>query len=205
MLGNMRPVLPRNDGAYRGLSDAISLRDGGLGLAALVPLANGRHIEVREFGQIVHAPLGLGVSRASVLADHVRHVVSLSANEQVIRSHAVTNVAAVQNKQAIRYFAEGQLPSKAMRMPRSAILVAKCAVARVIPCTLPEPTRVAIGSLNHEFKSGASISSLTFAAALTGAELVCRSLRVVTRELLSADRAIEKGARHGFIVDAICA
>lgn len=94
-------------------------------------------------------PLALSAGERAALQSHVRHVVSVGAEKQVIGAHALGVVAIVADEQPVRDGSVCQEPREAVRAPVAASEMG-CTVPLRGELPLPDPTMIALFDLRPE-------------------------------------------------------
>jgi len=148
MASDMRPVSPGSDIRNSCLRYAVSNRKHALRLNAFsyVGYIRSGNLCLRQIAALLLARF----------AGHVRAVVGFGSKEQVIRSHAVRDIASVQYTQPIRNWSVNKFPCNSVsckNAPRGIGFMQACTNLAVTKCrlkTVPKPTSIRLSDVTCE-------------------------------------------------------
>lgn len=144
----MRPVSPGSGVRNSGPRYAVSIRKHSLRFNAFsyVGYVRSGKLCLRQIAALLLAGF----------ADHVSAVVGFGSKEQVIRAHAVRDIASVQYKHPIRNWAVNKFPCNSVSLKKALggiRFMRACANLAVTKCGLatgPKPTSIRLGDVTCE-------------------------------------------------------
>lgn len=144
----MRPILAVYHETDLIERDGVSSLDAGGIFTAAIGISNRQHVGISQFSLVMTRALARCWNTAAILLSHIKHIVCLCAEKQMIRSNTNRIVAVMANVHAFRNWTVSQCPCEAMCEHLTVSSVGRGTASVFTSATVPFPAAI---SNDHRF------------------------------------------------------